>query len=416
MLKPLSLVRPLLEWFDRHARDLPWRRTRDPYAIWISEVMLQQTQVKTVIPYWERWMRELPDIPALASAPLDRVLKLWEGLGYYTRARHMHRAAQWMVENREGRFPETHEDVLALPGVGRYTAGAVCSIAFNQPTPILDGNVVRVLARVFGIRESPKQKETTDRLWRLATDLVRAAAESGSARKDGCPNEAHGLARNRRSKSEREDGSPRQSPKSTNACSRLNQALMEVGAILCAPRRPDCPHCPLRELCIAQKKGLVKEIPKAGPRPVLTRRHIAAFIIERRGRFLVRQRSEGGVNAGLWEFPNVDITTSKLEPATALATLLGASARRRSSLSPVNHSPLNQTLVLSPFCKVKHSITRYQITVDMFRAALGAGIKARRETGVWRSLVEIDQLPFTAAHRRIVAKLTEAPKPGGTPS
>jgi len=220
--------------------------------------MLQQTRVKTVIPYWERWMRELPDISTLASAPVDRVLKLWEGLGYYTRARHLHRAAQWMVESREGRFPETYEDVLALPGVGRYTAGAVCSIAFNQPTPVLDGNVIRVLARVFGIRESPKQKETADRLWRLATEVVRAAAErasggqqgspndahgpagsrrsqvgGGSGGEDGCPNEAHTPAGSRRSQSEGEDGSARHSPNSTNACSRLNQALMEVGAIVC---------------------------------------------------------------------------------------------------------------------------------------------------------------------------------------
>lgn len=376
--------------------------------------MLQQTQVKTVIPYWERWMRELPDIPTLASAPLDRVLKLWEGLGYYTRARHLHRAAQWMVERREGRFPETYQEVLALPGVGRYTAGAVCSIAFNQPTPILDGNVIRVLARVFGIRGNPKQKEISDRLWRLAAEVVRAAAESGPDEEGTPPCDAHTPAGSQRSRAG--SGSRHPSSKSTNACSHLNQALMEVGAIVCAPRQPDCPHCPLRELCVAQKNGLVDEIPKTGPRRASTRRHMAAFIIERRGRFLVRKRSEGGVNAGLWEFPDVDVTVSKLAPAAALATLLASSAPPRSPLRPADHSPIDQPQIPSPFCRVKHSITRYQITVDVFHAALGAGIRARPQTGVWRSLHQIDQLPFCAAHRRIVAKLTAAAGPGGRPS
>lgn len=141
-----KLTGEILDWFSRNARDLPWRRTRDPYAIWISEVMLQQTQVTTVIPYWERWMRELPDIAALAQAKLQDVLKLWEGLGYYSRARNLRNAARTILKQHGGRFPDTIEDVLALPGIGRYTAGAICSIAFNQPTPALDGNVIRVFA------------------------------------------------------------------------------------------------------------------------------------------------------------------------------------------------------------------------------------------------------------------------------
>jgi A/G-specific adenine glycosylase len=174
--KPTALVAPLLKWFSENARSLPWRGTREPYAVWVSEIMLQQTQVKTVIPYYERWMRELPDVHALAAAPSEKIHKLWEGLGYYTRVRNMQKAAQAVVAQHGGIFPRNFDDVLALSGIGRYTAGAVCSIAFNQPTPILDGNVIRVLARVFGIRENAREKETNARLWTLAKDLVRAAA------------------------------------------------------------------------------------------------------------------------------------------------------------------------------------------------------------------------------------------------
>lgn len=172
-IKTSRLVIALLDWFAQSARDLPWRRTRDPYAIWVSEIMLQQTQVKTVIPFWERWMRELPTIQAAANAPSEKIHKLWEGLGYYTRVRNLQKAAQFVMENHGGKFPENFEDVLALPGIGRYTAGAVCSIAFNQATPILDGNVIRVLTRVFGIAENPKAKETNARLWQLAEELVQ---------------------------------------------------------------------------------------------------------------------------------------------------------------------------------------------------------------------------------------------------
>src|SRR5208282_5376629 len=181
--KPNSnrLVPALLDWFSANARDLPWRRTRDPYAIWVSEIMLQQTQVKTVMPYWKRWMRELPTIKAVADASPDKIHKLWEGLGYYTRARNLQKAAQQIVARHGGRFPQNFDDVLALPGIGRYTAGAICSIAFNQPVPILDGNVIRVLTRIFGITENPKEKQTNARLWKLAEELVSRAKNAKAA-------------------------------------------------------------------------------------------------------------------------------------------------------------------------------------------------------------------------------------------
>ncbi|MEK7706965.1 MAG: A/G-specific adenine glycosylase, partial [Verrucomicrobiota bacterium] len=243
-----KLVTPLLSWFSTNARDLPWRRTRDPYGIWVSEIMLQQTQVKTVIPYWERWMRELPTVHAAAKASPAKLHKLWEGLGYYTRVRNLQRAAQQIItphapfsksRRRRGnesqtakkletshvvsyKFPENFDDILALPGIGRYTAGAIASMAFNQPHSILDGNVIRVLTRLFGIATNPREKKTNAQLWRIAEELVVHATR----------NTQH-----------------------VAACSHLNQSLMELGALICTPRSPNCPACPAQKLCVAFREG-----------------------------------------------------------------------------------------------------------------------------------------------------------------
>jgi A/G-specific adenine glycosylase len=217
-----KLVPFLLDWFSANARDLPWRRTHDPYAIWISEIMLQQTQVKTVIPFWNRWMRELPTVKAAARAPSAKIHKLWEGLGYYTRVRNLQKAAQIIVEKHGGKFPENFDDVLALPGIGRYTAGAICSIAFNQPVPVLDGNVIRVLTRIFGIAENPKAKQTNVKLWALAEALVQNS--SPVTRHSSC------------------------------ACSHLNQSLMELGALVCTPRNAQCSICPVKTVASRSRK------------------------------------------------------------------------------------------------------------------------------------------------------------------
>src|SRR5690348_11113410 len=204
-----KIVTVLLEWFAAHARDLPWRRSRDPYAIWVSEIMLQQTQVGTVIPFWQRWMQALPTIGSLARANPAKIHKLWEGLGYYTRVRNLHKAARVIIQQHGGEVPTLYEEVLALPGIGRYTAGAICSIAFNQPQPILDGNVIRVLSRVYGIEGDPREKITNRKLWLLAEELVRAAAQEQQP-------ETCGLS------------PPSRQPK--GRCSSFNQALMELGA------------------------------------------------------------------------------------------------------------------------------------------------------------------------------------------
>ena len=408
----IKLRAALLRWYAQHKRDLPWRQARDPYKIWVSEIMLQQTQVKTVIPYWKRWMRELPTIKSAANASPDKIHKLWEGLGYYVRARNLQKAARQIVAQHDScleicrrrgnesqtknkletpsafirfrhdkhvvsyKFPENFHDVLALPGVGRYTAGAICSIAFNQPTPILDGNVIRVLTRVFGISQNPREKKTNARLWQLAENLVRRAACSRSI---GVP-------------------SPPQRGRDTAPYhSFLHQSLMELGALICTPRNPDCPACPLKKLCIAFREDRVEKLPNLGKRTAVTARRFIAFVIERNGKFLVRQRPAGVVNAHLWEFPNTECNSADAKDVFK---------------SIFNIEPL----AIQPLCTIKHSITRYRITLEAWRVPFGgrssttpkiSGTRGARpsDTGVWLSPAKLDSLAFTSAHRKILRRL-----------
>ena len=359
---PHSLASSLLDWFAAAARDLPWRRTLDPYAIWVSEIMLQQTQVRTVIPYWERWMKALPDVAALAAAPEQRLLKLWEGLGYYTRVRNLQRAAQHLTATHAGQFPRDFDAMLALPGVGRYTAGAIASIAFNQPAPILDGNVIRVLTRLFAIAGNPRDKATNEALWHLATHLVEAAALHSSL-----------VTLN--------SSRPLSGP-----CSALNQSLMELGATVCTPQNPQCLPCPVRAHCAAHREGRVGELPNLSPRVVATSREFHTFVVERDTQFLVTQRPAGAVNAALWEFPNLEVTGQPATPAASLKQLLRLTAR------------------CQPFCEVKHTITRYRITQRVFRVELPRQPAAEAPSR-WLPLGELHHLPFTSAHKRILARL-----------
>jgi A/G-specific adenine glycosylase len=359
------LIPLLLNWFAANARDLPWRRTRDPYSIWVSEIMLQQTQVKTVLPYWERWMRELPTIESVASASLDKIHKLWEGLGYYTRVRNLQKAAQVILEKHDGKFPKNFADALALPGIGRYTAGAICSIAFNQPTPILDGNVIRVLTRIFGIAENPREKETNQLLWEIAKELVCRAK---SAKKAKVKNSSRTLRPSREA----------------NSRSFLNQSLMELGALVCTPWNPQCSICPAKKLCVAFKQNRVDELPNLGRRKKATARRFTAFVIEYDGKFLVRQRPAGVVNAHLWEFPNFE-TNGKKKGA------------RKIFRSAFNFKPEE----FNPLCTVKHSITRYRIMLEAFRVQLKRIPKT--SYGTWLPCSQFDSLAFTAAHKKLAS-------------
>ncbi len=364
------LVPLLLKWYTANARDLPWRRTRDPYAIWVSEIMLQQTQVKTVIPFWNRWLGELPTIQAAAKAPSAKIHKLWEGLGYYTRVRNLQKAAQVILEQHDGKFPDKFADVWALPGIGRYTAGAICSIAFNQPTPILDGNVIRVLTRIFGISENLKANGTNTHLWQMAEGLVKHSSLI--------------------------------TPHSSPNCSHLNQSLMELGALVCTPRNPQCLICPVQKLCLAFKEGRVNELPNLGKRESATVRRFIAFVIERNGHFLVRQRPARIVNAHLWEFPNVEVSGAKQDLPLIFETGFGVAPGE-----------------IVPLVTVKHSITRYRITLEAFLVQLGGtismgprSIKIKSGTprthssgirGRWKTPLQMQTLAFTAAHKKLAS-------------
>lgn len=258
----------LLEWYQQNKRDLPWRRNKDPYRIWVSEVMLQQTRVDTVIPYWHRFLDKFPTVQALAQAPEEDVLKAWEGLGYYSRARNLQSAVREVHERYDGIVPDNKEDISSLKGVGPYTAGAVLSIAYNKPEPAVDGNVMRVLSRYFGIEDDIAKQGTRVKMEKLAQDLI---------------------------------------PEGT--AGDFNQALMELGAIVCMPRSPQCLTCPVMEHCTARIDGKELELPiKSKAKPPRPERRLVALVEgsgEHAGKVLIRQRPQEGLLARMWELPHV---------------------------------------------------------------------------------------------------------------
>jgi len=325
--------------------------------------MLQQTQVKTVIPYWERWLRELPTIQDLAASPEQKLLKLWEGLGYYTRVRNLQKGAQQIIERHGGQFPTAHEDLLALSGIGRYTAGAIGSIAFNQPVPLLDGNVIRVFTRFHGISENAKEKATAIRLWQIAAALV---------------NEAAGLPQAPASKKEAE----------LRHCSDFNQSLMELGATICTPAQPACLLCPLQKNCVASRDSRQSELPNLGERTAATQRRFFAYVIHREQSVLVRQRPAGVVNAGFWELPNLEVEL-----------------KTKDALNAAQKAWSYAFTAAEPLCVIKHSITRYRITLEAFRAEVKPKATLPAELGEWYPLAKLHDLPFTSAHGKIRKQL-----------
>jgi A/G-specific adenine glycosylase len=318
----------LLAWYDAHRRDLPWRRTRDPYAVWISEAMLQQTRVETVIPYYERFLTRFPDVASLASSDTEEVLSAWAGLGYYSRARNLRAAAQAIVDEHGGRLPDTAAGLRSLPGIGRYTAGAIASIAFDRPEPVLDGNVARVLARWLGVRDDVRRREVEEQLWRAARDLVPG---------------------------------PRPGD--------LNQALMELGATLCTPRAPRCADCPWSRGCDARRAGDAEVLPLRS-RPAEPKRvEAAAAVLERRGRVLAVRRPPRGLLGGLWELPGGDLR-GRERPARGLLRAL----RERLGLA------LDSAARLELLGSVDHAYSHRFVRLHVFRAAAPPGrVRLERE-------------------------------------
>ena len=352
-----DLRRRLLAWFPPHARDLPWRRTRDPYRIWVSEVMLQQTQVATVVPYYERFVAEFPDVGALAEASEERVLRHWEGLGYYRRARHLHAAARQIVAAHGGRFPRTIELVRSLPGIGPYTAGAILSIAHDDPYPILEANTVRLYCRLLAFRDDPSTQTARKRLWQFAQQLV--------------PPRDAGL---------------------------LNQALMELGSLVCTPRAPDCAACPLRDLCPTRSAGLQDQIPAATKKVRYEDVREAVVVVRRGPRVLVRQRSADERWAGMWDFPRFAWKPGKPSDCDPPHQWLVSQVRELTRVTV----DVEQQLAV-----IKHGVTRFRITLHCFAAQASQSPRRPLDGQRWVTSQELHELPLSVTGRKI-ARLIES--------
>ena len=349
----------LLDWYRANKRAMPWRETRDPYAIWVSEAMLQQTRVETAIPYWERFLTLFPDVHALATAKLDDVLGAWAGLGYYSRARNLQAAARLIDENHGGKLPNDVETLQTLPGTGRYTAGAVASIAFDRPEPVLDGNVKRVLTRLLGIREDIRRPAVVERLWQEAGALVQGPHPGD-----------------------------------------LNQALMELGATICTPRMPRCASCPVSRLCDARAEGDAESLPiKTRKKPAHKVEAVAALVL-RRGKALAVRRPSRGLLGGLWDLPGGDLAPGETPRAgltRALRERAGLEISRVSAMGTIEHAFTHRKLTLHVY---RASTSTDRIRLDGF-----AGHK-------WLSPGAIASLP----HATMTAKALDLLMPPTTQS
>jgi A/G-specific adenine glycosylase len=345
----VSRLRPkLLAWFRRNRRRLPWREDRDPYRVWISEVMLQQTTVKVVVPHYQRFLSRFPSLPALAAAPEDAVLAAWSGLGYYHRARNLHRGARHVLERHAGVFPKSLEAALAVPGVGLYTASAVLSIAYGLPLPVVDGNVRRVLARLFALRGAK---------WRREGAYYNKAEELLDRRSPGD----------------------------------WNEAVMELGATLCTPRSPGCPACPLRGDCAAQALGVACELPESQKRRTPVRVTLAAALIERSGRVLLVRRPEGRLLGRLWELPQTSLD-GRGRPD------LVASLRESHGLD-VDCGPL--------LVAASHAVTFRRIRLEGYRARLLGAHALEPQRFRWVRLEEVEGLPVSSMTRKLLRGLKQ---------
>jgi len=346
-----SLRRSLLAWYAENKRDLPWRRTRDPYAIWVSEIMLQQTQVKTVIPYYERWLATLPTVKTLAIAQQQDVLKLWQGLGYYARARNLHQAAQVVVAQHGGTFPQTLETAMQLPGIGRTTAGGILSAAFNLPVAILDGNVKRVLARLVALPVPPKR--AIAQLWQISEWLL-----------------------------DREQSRD------------FNQALMDLGATLCTPANPSCFRCPWQPMCQAYQQGIQTEIPMTESRAPIPHKRIGVAVIwDGQGNILIDRRKQSGLLGGMWEFPG-----GKLEPGETVEECIRREIREELGI---------EIEVGDRLISVDHTYSHFRVTLEVHHCKHLSGEPQAIECDEirWVTLEEIEQFPFPAANVRIIEAL-----------
>ena len=348
-----ALRQALLIWYGEQGRDLPWRRSRDPYAIWISEIMLQQTQVKTVLPYYQRWLTRFPTVTELAQAEQQSVLKAWEGLGYYARARNLHKAAQLIVAHHNGIFPREFEAAIALPGIGRTTAGGILSAAYNLPVAILDGNVKRVLARLVALHRPPAK--AINQLWQLSEQILDP-----------------------------------QQPRD------FNQAIMDLGATLCTRHRPSCLLCPWQTHCAAYRQNLQSELPMTESRAPLPHKQIGvAVIYDNDGRILIDRRKQEGLLGGLWEFPG-----GKIEPNEAVEDCVKREIKEELDIEVA----VNDRLIT-----VNHTYSHFKVTLNVFNCTYLSGEPKPIECDEikWVTLDEIGNYPFPKANGQIIDAIKE---------
>jgi len=341
--------RELRAWYRRVSRPLPWRESHDPYRVWISEIMLQQTTVAAVVPYFHRFLERFPTVDALAAAEEGDVLKLWEGLGYYSRARNLRRAAQVIVADHQGKFPQTVEGLQSLPGIGRYTAGAIVSFAHNQPAPIVEANTLRLYSRLMGLEEDPRSAAGQKRLWEFAA-LWPAGQNPGE----------------------------------------VNQALMELGATLCTPQSPRCGECPLAAVCEARRLGRQAEIPPPARRPEITGLAEVAVVVQQGPHYLLMQRLPGERWAGLWDFLRFDEREAADEG-------LPAYLRRRFGIETDGHAE---------FLRLTHGVTRYRISLRGVHCEWRRGTASEQERPFqWVSLDALAETPLPVTGRKLALAL-----------
>ena len=352
MEKRSILHRKLLAWYELRGRKLPWRETKNPYHIWLSEIMLQQTQVGTVIPYYKRFIKNFPTIKKLAQASLMQVLKEWEGLGYYSRGRNLHHSAQIIVDQFRGKFPEDREHLEKLPGVGRSTAGAILSLAFDHREAILDANVKRVLCRLYAVEKNLNDTKVLRVLWEYSHQLL-----------------------------------PRKK------VSFFNQALMDLGATICTPRKPTCPLCPLENICESRLLGKENSLPIRIRKKRIPQRFFSVGILRHKDRIFIQQRKRQGFLGGLWEFPTLEINSPikiKIPPTKNIQKSWGIQVKLEKSFNPIQQSYTHFKGTYFPF---------------LFLNENGSDKKG---AGIWVPLAQIGNFPFSRVYQKIIGQLRQS--------